>query len=59
MKRTDATKDSDIHFTADEMDAWEAQVLKNSLANPDLPSDFVRAILIAKEQQREPFAFEE
>lgn len=59
MKNAGETKDSSIYFNADETNAWEAKVLKNSLANPELPSDFVRDILIAREQQTEPFAFEE
>ena len=36
-----------------------ALVGKNALANPDLPVDFIRDILIAKNQETEPFTFEE
>lgn len=36
-----------------------AKVGKNALANPDLPVEVVRDLLIAKEQPTEPFVFEE
>ena len=32
-----------------------AKVRRNALANPDLSIEFVKDILIAKEQRREPF----
>lgn len=36
-----------------------AKVGRNALANPDLPIEFVKDILVAREQPREPFAFED
>ena len=36
-----------------------AKVGRNALANPDLPVDFIAKILIAKNQETEPFKFEE
>ena len=43
---------------AQQINFW-AKVGRNALANPDLPVEFVRDILIAKEQPTEPFSFEE
>lgn len=36
-----------------------AKIGRNALANPDLPIDVIRDLLIAKEQPSEPFEFED
>lgn len=45
--------------TAPQQINFWAKVGRNALANPDLPVDVVRDLLIAKEQPSEPFVFEE
>jgi hypothetical protein len=35
-----------------------AKIGQNALSNPDLPIEFIRDTLIAKEQESEPFKFE-
>ena len=44
--------------TAQQLNFW-AKIGKNALANPDLPISFIHDTLIAKEQQKEPFVFED
>lgn len=36
-----------------------AKVGRNAIANPDLPVDFIAQTLIAKNQETEPFNFED
>ena len=43
---------------AQQLNLW-ARVGKNALANPDLPITFIHDTLIAKEQEKEPFVFED
>ena len=43
---------------AQQLNFW-AKVGKNALANPDLPISFIEETLIAKEQPKEPFKFED
>ena len=45
--------------TAPQQINFWAKVGRNALANPDLPVDVVRDLLIAKEQPSEAFVFEE
>ena len=49
---------AEVRSAAQQLNFW-ALVGKNALANPDLPVDFIRDILIAKNQETEPFTFEE
>ena len=49
---------AEFRSAAQQINFW-AKVGRNALANPDLPIEFVKEILIAKEQPREPFAFED
>ena len=49
---------AEFRSAAQQLNFW-AWVGKNALANPDLPVDFIRDILIAKNQETEPFTFEE
>ena len=49
---------AEFRSEAQQLNFW-AMVGKNALANPDLPVDFIRDILIAKNQETEPFTFEE
>ena len=48
---------AEFRSAAQQINFW-AKVGRNALANPDLPIEFVRDILIAKEQPTEPFTFE-
>ena len=41
-----------------QIEYW-ARVGRAALDNPDLPIDFVRDVLIAREEEPEPFEFEE
>ena len=43
---------------AQQLNFW-AKIGKNALANPDLPISFIEETLIAKEQPKEPFKFED
>ena len=54
-----ATREGKAEFrsAAQQINFW-AKVGRNALANPDLPIEFVRDILIAKEQPTEPFTVE-
>ena len=45
---------AEFRSAAQQLNFW-ALVGKNALANPDLPVDFIRDILIAKNQETEPF----
>ena len=36
-----------------------AKVGRNAIANPDLPVDFIAQTLLAKDQETEPFNFED
>ncbi len=49
---------AEYRSAAQQINFW-AKVGRNALANPDLPIEFVKDILVAKEQQREPFVFED
>ena len=49
---------AEFRSAAQQINLW-AKVGRNALANPDLPIEFVKDILIAKEQPREPFSFED
>lgn len=49
---------AEFRSAAQQLNFW-ALVGKNALANPDLPVDFIRDILISKNQETEPFTFEE
>lgn len=55
-----ATQDGKAEFRSapQQINFW-AKVGRNALANPDLPVDVVRDLLIAKAQNSEPFEFEE
>lgn len=44
--------------TAPQQINFWAKIGRNALANPDLPVEVVRDILIAKEEESEPFSFE-
>lgn len=50
-KANSLSTDGQINF-------W-AKVGRNSLANPDLPVDFIAKVLIAKDQPTTPFKFED
>lgn len=41
-----------------QIEYW-AKIGKNAIANPDLPIDMIKDLLIAKNEQSEPFEFEE
>ncbi len=45
---------AEFRSAAQQISFW-AKVGRNALANPDLSIEFVKDILIAKEQRREPF----
>lgn len=45
---------ANLRSTAQQINFW-AKIGKNALANPDLPVEVVRDILIAQKQQDEPF----
>ena len=45
---------AEFRSAAQQINFW-AKVGKNTLANPDLPVDFIRDTLIAMEQPTEPF----
>lgn len=47
---------AEYRSAAQQINFW-AKIGKNALANPDLPVDFIRDILIAKEMPTEPFTF--
>mgnify|MGYP000364003270 CR=1 FL=1 len=47
---------ANLRSTAQQINFW-ARIGRNALANPDLPVDVVRDLLIAKEEQSEPFSF--
>ena len=49
---------ANFRSTENQINFW-AKVGRNALANPDLPVDFIAQVLIAKNQQTEPFVFEE
>lgn len=49
---------ANFRSTENQINFW-AKVGRNALANPDLPVDFIAKILIAKNQETEPFTFEE
>ncbi|WP_299448319.1 hypothetical protein [uncultured Phascolarctobacterium sp.] len=55
-----AAQDGKAEFRSapQQINFW-AKVGRNALANPDLPVDVVRDLLIAKAQNSEPFEFEE
>ena len=44
------------HITVDEQVSLWAKVGKAALDNPDLPANFIKDILIAKNQVSEPFS---
>ena len=44
---------AEFRSAAQQINFW-AKVGRNALANPDLPIEFVKDILIAKEQPRKP-----
>lgn len=41
-----------------QIEYW-AKIGKNAIANPDLPIDMIRDLLVAKNEKSEPFEFEE
>ena len=43
--------------TAPQQINFWAKIGRNALANPDLPVEAIRDILIAKEEESEPFSF--
>lgn len=45
--------------TAPQQVNFWAKIGRSALANPDLPVDMIRDILIAKEQKSEPFTIED
>lgn len=47
------------NFSASEQIILWAKVGRNALANPDLPISFIYETLIAKNQEKIPFEFEE
>jgi len=49
---------AEFRSAAQQINFW-AKVGRNALANPDLPIEFVKELLIAKEQETEPFKFED
>ena len=49
---------ANLRSTAQQINFW-ARIGRNALANPDLPVDVVRDLLIAKEEQSEPFSLED
>ena len=49
---------ANFRSAAQQLNLW-AKVGKNALANPDLPISFIYDTLIAKEQPKEIFEFEE
>lgn len=48
---------AEYRSAAQQINFW-AKVGRNALANPDLPIDFIRDVLIAKEQPTEAFSLE-
>ena len=48
---------AEYRSAAQQINFW-AKVGRNALANPDLPVEFIRDILIAKELPKEPFDME-
>ena len=48
---------ANFRSTENQINFW-AEVGRNALANPDLPVDFIAKVLIAKNQETEPFEFE-
>ena len=49
---------ANFRSAAQQLNFW-AKIGRNALANPDLPISFIHDTLIAKEQEKEPFKFEE
>ena len=49
---------AEYRSAAQQINYW-AMLGKNALANPDLPIEFIREILIAKEWPQKPFEFRE
>ena len=49
---------AEYRSAAQQINFW-AKVGRNALANPDLPIEFVRDLLIAKELPTEPFSLED
>lgn len=45
------------HRTAPQQINFWAKIVHNALTNPDLPVEVIRDILIAKEEENEPFSF--
>ena len=53
------TEGKDNYRSADDQLNFGIEIGKNALANPDLPVEFIRDVLIAKRQKPEPFEFVE
>ncbi len=49
---------ANLRSTAQQINFW-AKIGRNALANPDLPVDVVKDLLIAKEEKSEPFSLED
>lgn len=49
---------ANLRSAAQQITFW-AKIGRNALANPDLPVDVVRDLLIAKNQASEPFSLED
>ena len=49
---------AEFRSAAQQINFW-AKIGRNALANPDLPIEFVRDVLVAKELPTEPFSLEE
>ena len=54
-----ALEANENHITVDEQVILWAKVGKAALDNPDLPAAFIKDILIAKNQDSEPFSLRE
>ena len=58
FKSAETESKANFRSIDNQINFW-AKVGKNALENPDLPVDFVAKVLIAKNQESEPFNFEE
>ena len=58
FKSAETESKANFRSIDNQINFW-AKVGKNALENPDLPVDFIAKVLISKNQESEPFNFEE